>query len=72
MFATNPPGRNRHIAVAQATEHFSLVTPGHEPKYPSGAIEHRIRQCHPAPALVDSSQRDVRVSHVQNRIARHQ
>src|SRR2546426_11850271 len=72
LLAANPPGGNGQIAVAQATEHFHLLTPGHNPKYPPGAIKHRIRQRHPAPALVDSGQGHVFIGNIEYGIARYQ
>jgi hypothetical protein len=42
LIAANPPSGNRHIAIAQATEHFYLLTSGHNPKYAPGPIENRI------------------------------
>ena len=34
LLAANPPGGNRYIAVAQATEHFHFLSSSHDPKYP--------------------------------------
>src|SRR5258706_3403397 len=63
--AANPPGGNRYITFAQATQHFCLLTSGHNPKYLAGTIYRRIRQSHSAPALVDSGDRYVFVGDVE-------
>src|SRR5437667_11715654 len=72
LLATNPPSGNRHITVAQATEHFHLLTPSHNPKYAPGEMEDGILQRHPAPALVDSGQCDISDSNVEYCIAGHE
>jgi len=33
LIAVNPRGGNRYITFAQATQHFCLITSGHNPKY---------------------------------------
>ena len=72
LLGVNPPGGDRHIAITEATEHFYLFAPGHNPQYPARPIEHRIRQRYPAPALVDAGRRHVRISYVEYHITRHQ
>src|ERR687896_2630473 len=71
-FTADPPGGNRHIPFAQTTKHFHLLASSHNPKYPASAVEHRISQRHPAPALVDAGKRYVSIGNIEYRIARHQ
>src|SRR5712664_2527941 len=55
----NLAGWNRHIALAQPRERRNFVLSGHEPQDAAGTVEDWIRQRHPTPPLVDSSQRDI-------------
>jgi hypothetical protein len=70
LVAVYPPGGNGHIAFSQATEHFDFFTSGHNPKYPSRTIDRRIRQSHPAPALVDSGEGYLFIKDLEYRIIR--
>src|SRR5260370_4403181 len=72
LIAANPPGGNRYISFAQATQHFCLLTSGHNPKCLAGTIDRRIRQSHSTPALVDSGERHVFIADVEYGISRHE
>ena len=72
LVATDPPRRNRPIALTQARQHFRLLAPGDQPENAPGPIEHGIGQCHAAPSLVDPCGRDVRAGDVEHRIPGHQ
>src|SRR5260221_2090037 len=72
LIAANPPGGNRYISFAQATQHFCLLTSGHNPKCLAGTIDRRIRQSHSTPALVDSGERHVFIGDVEYGISRHE
>src|SRR5215472_13500774 len=68
----NPAGWNRHIAFAQTRERRNFILSGYEPEDAACAVKNRIRQRHPAPPLVDSSQGDFRIGDLQNRISRYE
>jgi hypothetical protein len=64
--------RNGWIPVAQANEHSSLLTAGHQPKDAPGPVDDWKGQGHPASALVGAGHRDVCVGDIEDRIPRHQ
>src|SRR5262245_42394476 len=72
LVAPNAPGGNGHITVAQSTKHFRLLGAGYNPEHAPGAVEDGIGQRHPPPALVESSQRNIRLVRAEYRIARYQ
>src|SRR2546427_9148343 len=55
----NPAGWNRQVALTQPRERRNFVRSGHQPQDAPGTVENRIRQGHPTPPLVDSSQGNV-------------
>jgi hypothetical protein len=57
---------------AQPCQHVALVGTGGQPEHAPRAVQHRIRQGHAAPPLVGLRQRNIRVAHLQHRIAGHQ
>jgi len=56
---TDSPGRNRSIAGTQTREHLGLLGTCHQPDDAPRSIQHGIGQGHPAPALIESRERDV-------------
>src|SRR5260221_6556292 len=69
--AANPPGGNRYITFAQATQDFCLLTSRRNPKYLAGTVYRRIRPSHSATALVASGDRYVLVADVAYGILRN-
>lgn len=49
-----------------------LLRSGHQPKDSPGTVEHRIRQRHAPPFLIDAGYRDIPVRDIENRVAGHQ
>src|SRR5215471_13285520 len=68
----NPAGWNLHIALAQTRERCNFILSSYKPEDATCTVKNWIRQGHPAPPLVDSSQRDFRIGDVQNRISRYE
>ena len=60
-----------HRAIAQAPEHFDLLTPGHHPKCAPCAIDRRIGQSHSTPAHIDSGDGYVPIGDIEYLVPRN-
>jgi hypothetical protein len=72
VFATYPAGRNRQIALEQATQHLYLLIPRDYPEHVPGSVDGRKRQRHPAPPAVDSGQGYVLIGDIEHGISGYQ
>ena len=56
------------ITIQQAIHHTRLFPASNDPQNAPGAVENRISESHPAPALIWAAQRHIRVVDLQHRI----
>src|SRR5579864_6479592 len=72
VMGTNSPRWNRCVGIAEAIEHFSLFTSGHQPQNTPSTIDDRVGQGHPTSSLVDAGQPNICAGDTEDRISRNQ